>query len=100
MHVTIPSVRRLSKAERGLTESAWRLLSVGHRLEELPAVVLESGGNGTLSPDGGGHPSPERAFLARRAARLLGEIRDVAAELERLALAGANGVHLNGLNGS
>jgi hypothetical protein len=99
MHVTIPNVRRLSKAEHELTEAAWRLLTLDHRLKELPVLVLEQDGNGTAPADGEGHPSPERAFLSRRVARWLAEGRDLAGELERLALAGANGVHLTGLNG-
>jgi hypothetical protein len=92
MLVTVPSARRLSKARRELDEAAWCFVRLGHRLRELPALVLEVGGNGVEST------SADQALLSWRLSCLLDEVQEAAALLERFARGRANGVQLNGVN--
>jgi hypothetical protein len=98
MFVTIPNARPLTKVEREVSEAAWRLLTLSHRLREVPRLVVSLNG-GAAPPKGEGRPSPEQAFAARWVTRLRGELQEVAAVLEQLARDGANGVQVGDLNG-
>jgi hypothetical protein len=93
MLLTVPSARRLSKAQRELDEAAWCMVRFGHRLKEVPALVMEAGGS-----DGEG-PNADQALLSWRLSCLHDEVLEAAALVERFARGGANGVHVNGVNG-